>query len=86
MCKIVLGFVVKNDCEMQDNSLKDKKEIIQKISVSAEKAQELYMLCDLVRINGVGAAAAKSFLDAGYKSVSDVANTTAEEISPERNS
>lgn len=62
------------------DSFKDKKEITQKISISEAKAQELYCLCDLVRINGVGAIAAKSFFDAGYKSVNDVANTTAEEM------
>ena len=51
-----------------------------KISISKEKAHEVYCLCDIVRINGVGAIAAKSFFDAGYKSVYDVANTTAEEM------
>lgn len=34
---------------------------------------ELYSLCDLVRINGVGALAARMFYEAGYKSVVDVA-------------
>ena len=62
------------------DSIKDKKEITQKISISEEKAQELFSLCDLVRINGVGTIAAKSFLDAGYQSVYDIANTTAEEM------
>ncbi len=61
-------------------SLGDKKEIIQKVTISEEKAQELYCLCDLVRINGVGAVAAKSFFDAGYNSVSDIADTTAEKM------
>lgn len=41
---------------------------------------ELYSLCDLVRINGVGATAAKAFFDAGYISVLDVANAEAEEM------
>lgn len=36
-------------------------------------SEELYCLCDLVRINGVGAVAAKVFYEAGYKSVPDVA-------------
>jgi len=62
------------------NSLKDKKEITRKISISKEQAQELYCLCDLVRINGVGAIAAKSFFDAGYELVYDVADTTAEKM------
>ncbi len=62
------------------SSFKDINEITQKILVSTDKAQELISLCNLVRINGVGAVAAKSFFDAGYKSVNDVANTTAEEM------
>lgn len=61
-------------------SLKDRNEITQIISITLDKAQELYCLCDLVRINGVGAVAAKSFFDAGYKSVSDIASTNAEEM------
>jgi hypothetical protein len=34
---------------------------------------ELFCLCDLVRINGVGAVAAKAFYEADYRSVADVA-------------
>ncbi len=36
-------------------------------------ADELFCLCDLVRINGVGTAAAKAFCEAGYRSVADIA-------------
>ncbi|MFT3951696.1 MAG: DUF4332 domain-containing protein [Oscillospiraceae bacterium] len=39
--------------------------------------EELFCLCDLVRINGVGAVAAKVFYEAGYQSVSDVAHADA---------
>lgn len=38
---------------------------------------ELFCLCDLVRINGVGPVAAKAFYEAGYQSVSDVAQADA---------
>jgi len=38
---------------------------------------ELYALCDLVRINGVGAVAARTFFEAGFKSVADVATADA---------
>ncbi len=51
-----------------------------KIRLDETRAIELFELCDLVRINGVGAIAAKSFLDAGYHSVYDVANTTASKM------
>lgn len=37
------------------------------------QSDELFCLCDLVRINGVGTAAAKAFYDAGYRSILDVA-------------
>lgn len=39
----------------------------------ADQTGELYHLCDLVRINGVGALAAKAFYDAGFTTVHDVA-------------
>ena len=39
---------------------------------------ELYALCNLARINGVGANAAKMLFDAGYRSPADVAAATAE--------
>jgi hypothetical protein len=34
---------------------------------------ELYCLCDLTRINGVGPSAAKMFYEAGYRSPADIA-------------
>jgi len=36
-------------------------------------SDELFCLCDLVRINGVGPVAARAFYEAGYRSISDVA-------------
>ncbi len=39
---------------------------------------ELFCLCDLVRINGVGPVAAKAFYEAGYCSVSDISGADAE--------
>ena len=41
---------------------------------------ELFCLCDLVRINGVGAVAARAFYEAGYRSVTDVANAGAADM------
>lgn len=41
---------------------------------------ELFCLCDLVRINGVGALAARAFYEAGFRSVQDVANAYAVEM------
>jgi replicative superfamily II helicase len=38
---------------------------------------ELDALCDLVRINGVGAVAARAFYEAGYRSAADVAHAQA---------
>jgi len=40
-------------------------------------SDELFFLCDLIRINGVGPVAAKAFYEAGYRSVSDVARANA---------
>ena len=41
---------------------------------------ELYGLCDLVRVNGIGAVAARAFYDAGYHAASDIAKGNAEEM------
>lgn len=43
-------------------------------------ADELFCLCGLVRINGVGPVAAKAFYEAGYRSVSDVAKAEAADM------
>ena len=41
---------------------------------------ELFCLCDLVRINGVGPIAARAFYEAGYQSASDVATADATDM------
>lgn len=41
---------------------------------------ELFCLCDLVRINGVGPVAARAFYEAGYHSASEVATADAEDM------
>jgi hypothetical protein len=43
-----------------------------------DPSDELFCLCDLVRINGVGPIAARAFYEAGYRAVSDVAAADAE--------
>lgn len=54
--------------------IKTTKEYFENDSTESE---ELACLCDLVRINGVGAAAAKTFYEAGFHSVADVAGADA---------
>lgn len=44
---------------------------------SASEKDELFCLCDLVRINGVGAVAARAFYEAGYRSAAEVAGADA---------
>ncbi|MDD4120573.1 MAG: DUF4332 domain-containing protein [Clostridia bacterium] len=44
------------------------------------ETDELYCLCDLVRINGIGPVAAKMFFEAGYKSALAFAKASAEEL------
>ena len=41
------------------------------------EAEEIYRICDLCRINGIGPVAARIFHDAGYKSAYEVAKTNA---------
>lgn len=56
---------------LNNNGIKTSKEYWES---TLPKEKELYSLCDLVRINGVGPVAAKAFYEAGYTSVEDVAN------------
>lgn len=46
----------------------------------ADQVGEVYHLCDLARINGVGALAARAFYEAGFLSVQDVANAEAADM------
>ena len=48
--------------------------------VKGDEYHELNSLCNLVRINGVGAVAAKTLYEGGYKSVADIAGAKAEEL------
>ncbi len=50
------------------------------IDASAPCTDELFCLCDLTRINGVGAVAARAFYEAGYRSAKDVAQGNAAEM------
>jgi len=43
-------------------------------------SDELFCLSDLVRVNGIGAIAARAFYEAGYRSVTDIAAASAEEM------
>ncbi|MFB0920737.1 MAG: DUF4332 domain-containing protein [Oscillospiraceae bacterium] len=49
-------------------------------SISGDTAHELFCLCALSRINGIGGAAAKCFFDAGFKTPIDVAEAKADEM------
>jgi len=62
---------------LAQKGLKNTKEYFE--SDPAEK-DELFCLSDLVRINGVGPVAAKTFYEAGYRSVENVARADAAEM------
>lgn len=62
----------------QENT--DKSITSFKLALSMSEIEKLCCLSNLVRINGVGAIAARSFLEAGYKCVPSIAETTAEEM------
>ncbi len=57
-----------------DASIKTSKEYWE---TKKDVVDELFCLCDLVRINGVGPIAAKAFYEAGYRSVFEVATADA---------
>jgi hypothetical protein len=60
--------------KLSDAGLKTSKDYFES---SPTTPGELFNLCDLVRINGVGSIAAKAFYEAGYQSVSDIARADA---------
>ncbi|MHB1315414.1 MAG: hypothetical protein ACYCX2_08020 [Christensenellales bacterium] len=59
---------------LNGRGIKTSKEYLQS---GLSKSDMLFCLCDLVRINGVGAVAAKAFYEAGYQSVGQVASADA---------
>lgn len=63
--------------KLNDAGIKTSKDYFES---RLSETDELFCLCDLVRINGVGPVAAKAFYDAGYMSVSDVADADAAAI------
>lgn len=67
------GFPVINPllvAKLSDAGLKTSKDYWES---KQDFSDELFCLCDLVRINGVGPIAARAFYEAGYQSVYDVA-------------
>jgi len=63
--------------ELKEVGIKNSKDYWEH---SQDANDELFCLCDLVRINGVGPLAAKVFYKAGYRSVSEVARAHAAEM------
>lgn len=67
---------------LNDNGIKNSKQYWQNMQATKD---ELFCLCDLVRINGIGPVAARAFYEAGYRSVLDIkeadAMTMLEQIS-----
>lgn len=59
---------------MKSAGIQNSKEYFEK---AGSTENELYCLCNLVRINGVGAIAAKAFYEAGYRTAAEVARAEA---------
>lgn len=55
---------------LEERGILNSKDYLER---AAGESAELDALCDLVRINGVGAVAARAFYEAGYRSAADVA-------------
>lgn len=62
---------------LEQKGVRSSKDYLER---AAGTSAELDALCDLVRINGVGAVAARAFFEAGYCSVSGVARAVAAEM------
>jgi len=60
--------------KLEERGILNSKDYLER---AAGESAELDALCDLVRINGVGAVAARAFYEAGYCSAADVAHAQA---------
>ena len=63
----------------------NESSISRELNIDVGELQELNALCNLVRINGVGAVAAKTIYESGYKSVDDIANAKAAKLLEDMN-
>jgi len=54
-----------------------EKSLMEISGISQNELEEVGCLSDLVRINGVGAAAARAMFEAGYKNITDIASADA---------
>lgn len=63
---------------LRDAGIKTSRDYFESDPLQSD--DEIFSLCDLVRINGVGAVAARAFFEAGYRSVSDVAGADAAQM------
>ncbi len=57
-----------------------EKSLLEISGISRNELEEVGYLSDLVRINGVGAAAARAMFEAGYKNIMDIASADAGEL------
>ncbi len=58
---------------------------IDESTIDKNSGEKLYALCGLVRINGIGALAAKILFEAGYTSVADIASGDAQDMAEKFN-
>lgn len=75
-----IGITTSKNLYEATDGFRDMKDIFIKTGISEEEAKELACLCDLVRINGVGAVFARILYEAGYLSIDDVASADADEM------
>jgi len=54
--------------------------VSREIGIEVNELQELSSLCNLVRINGIGAIAARTLYESGYRSIDEIAHAKAAEL------
>ncbi|HOZ54473.1 MAG TPA: DUF4332 domain-containing protein [Clostridia bacterium] len=65
--------------EIQKEQEKQKEQEHEQIEALKE-LEELFILCDFIRMDGIGILAAKAFFEAGYKSISEIAEDNSENM------
>lgn len=66
--------------KLEDSHIKTSKDFYEACLSGSFALDELYSLCQLVRINGIGPAAAKTLYESGYQCVQDIAGADAVEM------
>jgi len=74
------GIKTSKDLYDISNGFRDTAAVCERAGISEVVTAELFSLCDLVRVNGIGPVSARMLWDAGYNRAADIAGAEAAAI------